>query len=121
MPRFWVAGGEYADSSFQALAGEEQRLGPFESYEAAREAWRARAVETIDNALVRFRVEREDGTGYWVVGAMYRDTSFAETADGRPEERIGPFESYDDALGAWRRKAMATIDSALTRYRIEHM
>lgn len=55
---------------------------------------------------------------YWVVGGEYRDASFTEMAAGTPEERLGPFASYEDARKAWASRAWATVDSALTRFRI---
>ena len=61
MARFWVVGGEYADSSFERLAkgASEERHGPFMSYEEAYATWQARARATIDDALVRFRIVEE--------------------------------------------------------------
>ena len=55
MARYWVIGGEYADTAFEQIAGgaEEERIGPFESYEAP---------------------------GCWVVGGHYKDTHFREPA-----------------------------------------
>ena len=61
MARFWVVGGEYADSSFERLAkgASEERHGPFMSYEEAYTTWQARARATIDDALVRLRIVEE--------------------------------------------------------------
>jgi hypothetical protein len=61
MARFWVVGGEYADTSFERLAkgAREERHGPFMSYEEAYATWQARARATIDDALVRFRIVEE--------------------------------------------------------------
>jgi hypothetical protein len=61
MARYWVIGGEYADTSFNRLAPgtREERHGPFASYEEAYEVWQARARATIDDALVRFRIVEE--------------------------------------------------------------
>lgn len=61
MARYWVIGGEYADSSFDRLApgAREERYGPFASYEDAYRVWQARARATIDDALVRFRIVEE--------------------------------------------------------------
>ena len=123
MARFWVCGGEYADTTFTTLAGgaEELRLGPFESYARARAEWRARAMATADNAHVRFRIEKEGGESYWVVGGVYTDTGFATIVEGREEDRLGPFESYAEARDIWRARAMATADDAHARYRIERV
>jgi hypothetical protein len=61
MRRYWVIGGEYASTAFKQIAGgrAEERIGPFESYEAARAAWQARAWASVDNALIRYRIEEE--------------------------------------------------------------
>jgi hypothetical protein len=61
MARFWVVGGEYADTSFERLAkgASEERHGPFMSYDEAYATWQARARATIDDALVRFRIVEE--------------------------------------------------------------
>ncbi|MBI3453303.1 MAG: DUF4170 domain-containing protein [Rhodospirillales bacterium] len=60
MAEFWVVGGEYADATFSGpLPGKAfERLGPFPSYEAARQVWQAHTMATIDNALVRYRIVR---------------------------------------------------------------
>ena len=58
-------------------------------------------------------------THYWVVGGEYADTTFERTAAGGPEERIGPFESYEAAKAVWQARAWATVDNARARYRIE--
>jgi hypothetical protein len=61
MARFWVVGGEYADTSFERLAKgtSEERHGPFMSYDEAHATWQARARATVDDALVRFRIIEE--------------------------------------------------------------
>jgi hypothetical protein len=63
--RYWVVGGEYSDATFTAIAAgaEEERLGPFASYDEAYKVWAARAWATVDNALTRFRIVRETRDG----------------------------------------------------------
>ena len=63
--RYWVVGGEYKDARFAELAPgtTEERHGPFATYDEAHKVWSGRAWATVDNALVRFRVVSEDGTG----------------------------------------------------------
>jgi hypothetical protein len=121
MTMFWVIGGEYEDTSFLRIlgGGGEQRIGPYKTYDEAMAAWRAKAMATVDNAHIRFHIEKEGGTAFWVVGASYKDTRFAETRDGKPEARLGPFIRYEDAKAVWRAKAMETVDDALARWRIE--
>ncbi|MGE0422428.1 MAG: DUF4170 domain-containing protein [Reyranellaceae bacterium] len=53
---------------------------------------------------------------YWVVGGEFADTSFSAMAPGKSEERLGPFDSYNEALKVWSGRAWATVDSAQTRY-----
>src|SRR3546814_5774028 len=60
--RYWVVGGEYTDTRFVEIAGggRERRLGPFDSYAEAKAVWRAKAMETIDDAHARWSIEKED-------------------------------------------------------------
>ncbi|HYM02545.1 MAG TPA: DUF4170 domain-containing protein [Stellaceae bacterium] len=62
MARYWITGGEYADTSFKTLAPgvREERHGPFATYDEAYKVWEARARATIDHALVRFRIVEEN-------------------------------------------------------------
>ena len=53
---------------------------------------------------------------YWIVGGEYRSTEFAEMAEGREEERIGPFESYGAARKEWARLSWSGVDNAHLRY-----
>jgi hypothetical protein len=59
---YWVVGGEYRDATFTEMApgAQKERLGPFASYEEAYKVWASRAWATVDNALVRFRIVRDD-------------------------------------------------------------
>jgi hypothetical protein len=53
---FYVVGGEYRDTTFRELARPDQVIGPFEDYEDAYVAWRARAMATIDQAYSRYHI-----------------------------------------------------------------
>ena len=121
--KYWIVGGEYTDTTFKTLADgvELTRLGPFDDYAEAQDAWRAKAMETIDDAYARFEIEKEDADSFWVVGGIYTDTSFTETANEAPEERHGPFQTHEEAEAEWRRLAMAAIDDAYARYRIDKL
>ncbi|MEX2009860.1 MAG: DUF4170 domain-containing protein [Dongiaceae bacterium] len=121
MARYWVIGGEYADARFERIAGggSEERVGPFEAHEAARAEWQRLAWQTVDSATTRYRIEEETETArYWVVGGAYKDAHFSEPVDGA-EQWIGPFDLYAEA--EWRRHAWATVDDALSRFRIEKL
>jgi hypothetical protein len=56
---------------------------------------------------------------YWVIGGIYADTKFDRTQDGRPEQKFGPFRTYEEAKAEWQRRAWSTVDNASARYRIE--
>lgn len=54
---------------------------------------------------------------FFVVGGEYADTTFTRIAQGREEERHGPF-SEKDARDFWRAITGKTVDNALIRYTI---
>jgi hypothetical protein len=120
MERYWVIGGEYESTNFARLVPgrREERHGPFAGFPEARAKWAELSMRHVDNAHVRYRIEKEDATQYWVVGGRYADTGFTRSAGGL-EERIGPFANEREALDVWRQKAWETVDDALARYRIE--
>jgi hypothetical protein len=61
--RFWVVGGEYSCTAFKALkAGAPEVLGPFETRDAAREAWRRISDETRSCATARYAIATEQLT-----------------------------------------------------------
>jgi Domain of unknown function (DUF4170) len=122
MARYWVIGGEYADTSFERMAGgrPEERIGPFDDYQSAKAVWQARAWASVDNAHARYRIEEEGGDlRYWVVGCTYKDTHFCEPAEAGGERWYGPFETYAEAKAEWARLAWSTVDDAHARFRIE--
>ena len=58
--RFWVVGGEYADTSFRALACDRPTVtGPFDSEEEAKAAWRYLYERQPCSALTRFSIVHE--------------------------------------------------------------
>lgn len=121
--RYWVIGGEYTDTAFTTIVGggEPARQGPFDSYDAARDAWANLSWSHIDDAHVRYTIETEDARAYWVVGGEYADTGFDRMAEGKTEERHGPFAEYRDAQAEWQRLSWKYIDDAHMRYRIDHV
>ncbi|MEQ8602341.1 MAG: DUF4170 domain-containing protein [Marivibrio sp.] len=118
--QYWVAGGIYTDTSFSELepGTKETRLGPFSTYDEAKAVWRAKAMETVDEAYARFHIEREKHDQFFVVGGEYTDTDFQAIKPGT-EERLGPYASYEEAERVWKQKSMAAIDDAYVRYRID--
>ncbi|UUX48247.1 DUF4170 domain-containing protein [Nisaea acidiphila] len=118
---FWVIGGEYTDTSFTHIKGgdAETKIGPFPDYETAKSVWGKLAWEHVDDAHTRYRIWDDGSEQFWVVGGTYKSTDFSETVDGSPENRIGPFESYEAAKAEWQKRAWESVDDAHTRYRIE--
>ena len=119
--KFFVVGGEYADTSFAEITNgqEEERFGPYTESEA-RVVWRALTGKTVDNALVRYRIrpEAELIRGDWyVVGGEYADTHFLKLAPGQKLESYGPFPR-PEARAVWRALTGKTVDNAMVRYNI---
>jgi hypothetical protein len=121
--KYWVVGGEYESTDFARIAGgkPEERHGPFAGFADARAQWASLSMANVDNAHVRYRIEKEDAREYWVVGGRYADTGFTRMPDGAREERLGPFKTEREALDVWRAKAFQTVDDALARYHIERI
>jgi hypothetical protein len=121
--KYWVIGGEYADTDFITMAdgGMPERHGPFNVYEDAKDVWARLSWTHIDDAHVRYTIETEDASAYWVVGGEYADTGFENLADGKEEERYGPFNTYKEAQGLWQQLSWQHIDDAHVRYRIDHV
>jgi len=119
--KFYVVGGEYADTSFTTIAkdGHEERHGPYSEIEA-RNVWRALTGKTVDNCLIRYRIRPEaevvDGE-WWVVGGEYADTDFQKLAPGVELESYGPFPR-PEARAVWRALTGKTVDNAMVRYNI---
>lgn len=120
--KFYVVGGEYADTAFTTPApgAELETHGPFTEKEA-HDFWRDITGKTVDNAMVRYVVRAAEdlaGKTYYVVGGEYADTSFTQMAPGKELEVYGPFER-SQAMDFWRGITSQTVDSALHRYDIE--
>ena len=54
---------------------------------------------------------------FWVVGGEFKDTRFDRIAGG-PATALGPFGSYDEALGVWREVSVAHRPRAHVRFTI---
>ncbi len=68
MARYWIVGGDYQSIVFSEMAevNEEKRIGPFESYGAARAArkeWARLSGSGVDNAHWRYFIRKDDGEG----------------------------------------------------------
>jgi hypothetical protein len=60
MERFWVVGGEYSCLDFKTLkTGAPQVLGPYDSRDEARAAWRRISDATRSCATVRYAIASE--------------------------------------------------------------
>jgi Domain of unknown function (DUF4170) len=67
------------------------------------------------------RVAEQGGpvmANYWVVGGEYTSTRFDRLAEGRTEERYGPFPNYVEAKKEWMRQSWRHVDNCHCRYRI---
>jgi len=119
--RYYVIGGEYADTSFTnpAAGVELEKHGPLSEKEATT-LWRSLTGRSVDNAMVRYflrPVDEATGKNYWVVGGEYADSHFTRLAPTRELEVFGPFEKWE-ALGFWRGLTAKSVDDALVRYEI---
>jgi hypothetical protein len=120
MPKkYFVVGGEYADTSFTTIAAghKEDHFGPFDEKDA-HVCWRALTGKTVDNAMVRYfiRTEGVESADQWyVVGGEYADTDFEVIAPGKSLETHGPF-ARGEAMAKWRELTGKTVDNAMIRY-----
>jgi hypothetical protein len=58
--RFWVLGGQYADTTFKVLTCDRPQVaGPFECEEEANAAWRELNAREAGSALTRFSIVHE--------------------------------------------------------------
>ncbi|HLN23388.1 MAG TPA: DUF4170 domain-containing protein [Patescibacteria group bacterium] len=55
---------------------------------------------------------------FYVIGGEYADTTFKTIAEGKAEERYGPFPEKE-AHDLWRSLTGKTVDNALIRYRVK--
>ncbi len=61
MVLFWVIGGKYSETHLQETVGSnEELIGPFRDYEAAKEEWTKHAWQSVDHGTTRYRIERVD-------------------------------------------------------------
>jgi len=61
MAQFWVVGGEYTDTHFhETVGGNEEWIGPFDDYKAAKAEWAKHAWSSVDDCHTRYRIERID-------------------------------------------------------------
>src|SRR5687768_11069995 len=86
--RYYVIGGEYADTSFTnpAAGADIETHGPFTNEREAKVFWRSIMGKYVDNAMVRYFLKPEEqlnGKIYWVVGGEYADSSFSRIAAGK--------------------------------------
>lgn len=57
---FWVVGGTYKSTDFSETVdgSPEERIGPFDDYEAAKAEWQKKAWASVDDAHSRYRIEK---------------------------------------------------------------
>lgn len=124
--KYYVVGGEYADTSFTGPAegAELEVRGPFNEREA-KVCWRELTSKTVDIAMVRYFLKSEDEIGakpqaknFCVIGGEYANTTFTAMATGKELEVYGPFPEWQGALRFWRGLTSKSVDDALVRYDI---
>jgi len=54
--QYWVIGGEFRDTGFNALCAKPDAHGPFASYEDAFKTWQDRSTATRSEAHVRYTI-----------------------------------------------------------------
>jgi len=57
--RYWVVGGDYSCTEFNAIRGQAQAIGPFEAREQAEQAWREVSRENRSRATARYAITSE--------------------------------------------------------------
>lgn len=119
--KYFVLGGEYADTSFTTLlpGRQEERYGPFTEKEAY-DHWRGLTAKTVDNALIRYRVRAAESPaeqGWWVVGGEYADATFTRLNPDQQLQKLGPF-ARPEAMAVWRSMSTRYVDNALVRFQI---
>ena len=55
---------------------------------------------------------------FWIVGGLFKNTRFEELAEGRSEERYGPFKTFEAAEAEWQRLSWQKVDECQVFYRI---
>jgi hypothetical protein len=120
--RYYVVGGEYADTGFNepARGTQLETYGPFKTEREAKVRWRELTGKTVDNAMVRYFLKSADVSDtkiHWVVGGEYADFSFTHIAPGKELQVFGPF-GRSEAVGFWRGLTSKSVDDALVRYDI---
>ncbi len=53
---------------------------------------------------------------YFVVGGIYKDTSFSKLKEGLSEEKFGPYKTYDEAMKMWEKVSWDKVDDCYARY-----
>ena len=101
--RFYVVGGEYADTSFTIPApGTQLEVRGLFNEREAKVCWRELTSRTVGHATVRYVLKAEEevaSNSYWVVGGEYADPSFTKLQLGKELEVYGPFGKWKEALG----------------------
>jgi putative intracellular protease/amidase len=118
-----IAGDEAAAAAQLAVEYDPQPpydMGaPSKASEAVLERARANVKEIVGKSLAQPPTVQPAAPRFWVIGGEYRDAQFRDLMPGKTVERHGPFASRAEARAKWAALAMATVDSAQTRYHIE--
>lgn len=68
--KYWVVGGEYADSSFTKIrSGKELEVyGPFDEWDSALGFWRGITAKSVDDAMIRYDIRENYQSGEAATG-----------------------------------------------------
>ena len=53
---------------------------------------------------------------YYVVGGIFKNTSFEEFEDQSKKEKYGPFKTFKDAKKLWEKISWENVDNCNVRY-----
>ena len=53
---------------------------------------------------------------YYVVGGIFKNTSFEEFEDQSKKEKYGPFKTFEDAKKLWEKISWENVDNCNVRY-----
>ncbi len=71
--KYWVVGGEYADSSFIKIRpGKElESYGPFDTWDTALGFWRGLTSKSVDDAMIRYDIRENYQSGEAITGGKF--------------------------------------------------
>ena len=123
MKRYWVIGGNYADTKFDRMQDGGRSRSTVRSRPMKRRRPNGNAARGAPSTMPARATGSRRTRAIPVLGGWraLADSKFDEPAAGGGEEWHGPFKTYEDAKIEWSRLAWSTVDDAMSRYRIEKL